>query len=434
MAQLWEHSQAAKEEFGEQTPMVRRAIALARFSLDPLAVMASLCRESDTELSSLPHLSPLKRLLAPQEMVEGVERILVTAVAQMGVDLNLAVTRPWLAAKLAFVPGLGPRKAAALVKAVTRNGDAREEGEGVRVLGYVRSRLEIHRRMNLGRRVFKNAGPFLRIRRPADEDADPEAEFAWCLLDEMRLPVSTAVEEIAVKLAGRMLGRRGEVDLDSGTAVVNEAGENPDASWKFDVSRFLPVRPWGAGIEGPRRSACRGAGLSAARLRCGFGQPPIPCSLGALHPHRLKREGRGSETERAGPCTMGFEPPEPVPLRPLPLVQELEAFYLERPDEIRKTGHRLGLPSLIDIQLEICRAHGDLRREYTRFSAKEIFQLRTGESDLTLARGAPMNGRVRAVKRAEGGQIVILTLDNGVSPSVVSCPCLDTQPHLVRRV
>jgi transcription elongation factor SPT6 len=43
LAALWESSLAAKEEMPEQPPLIRRAVALGRLALDPLAVLASLC-------------------------------------------------------------------------------------------------------------------------------------------------------------------------------------------------------------------------------------------------------------------------------------------------------------------------------------------------------------------------------------------------------
>ena len=44
--------------------------------------------------------------------------MLVEAVAAVGVDVNLAASRPHLAGVLAFAPGLGPRKADALLRAL----------------------------------------------------------------------------------------------------------------------------------------------------------------------------------------------------------------------------------------------------------------------------------------------------------------------------
>lgn len=45
----------------------------------------------------------------------------ITAVAQVGVDINAIAANPWRQAPLQFVPGLGPRKAKALIKAIAAN-------------------------------------------------------------------------------------------------------------------------------------------------------------------------------------------------------------------------------------------------------------------------------------------------------------------------
>jgi transcription elongation factor SPT6 len=49
---------------------------------------------------------------------------MVTVVNQVGVDVNAAACMPWRAPPLQFVAGLGPRKAAALLQAVQRDGGA----------------------------------------------------------------------------------------------------------------------------------------------------------------------------------------------------------------------------------------------------------------------------------------------------------------------
>ena len=47
-------------------------------------------------------------------------RLLASCVPQIGVDLNFVSQTAWMATQLQFVPGLGPRKALALLKWVQR--------------------------------------------------------------------------------------------------------------------------------------------------------------------------------------------------------------------------------------------------------------------------------------------------------------------------
>jgi transcription elongation factor SPT6 len=71
-------------------------------------------------------------------------QVLVTALAQVGVDINLLANVSWRRDCLAYVPGLGPRKARSLLEAVQRNGNK------------VESRNEMYRELRvLGKNVFR---------------------------------------------------------------------------------------------------------------------------------------------------------------------------------------------------------------------------------------------------------------------------------------
>jgi transcription elongation factor SPT6 len=48
---------------------------------------------------------------------------LISAVSQVGVDINAMVANPWRQGPLQFVPGLGPRKARALLAAIAASED-----------------------------------------------------------------------------------------------------------------------------------------------------------------------------------------------------------------------------------------------------------------------------------------------------------------------
>jgi hypothetical protein len=60
-------------------------------------------------------LSPANHLLCLQT--------LITGVSQVGVDINAMVANPWRQGPLQFVPGLGPRKARALLAAIAASED-----------------------------------------------------------------------------------------------------------------------------------------------------------------------------------------------------------------------------------------------------------------------------------------------------------------------
>lgn len=105
VAAAWENSVAGRDELAASTPapIVRRAVALGRQLLDPLAVLASICG-GGREVLALP-LHPLQGQLLEEERLGAVERTLVSAASQVGVDLNAAAVSTWLSAPLQFVPG-----------------------------------------------------------------------------------------------------------------------------------------------------------------------------------------------------------------------------------------------------------------------------------------------------------------------------------------
>lgn len=204
VAALWENSEAAKEQMPSSIPIVRRAVALGRQALDPLAVLASVCG-STKEILSLP-LHPLQSSLSNEERMLAVEETICSAVAQVGVDINLAVSHPWMAAPLEFVPGLGPRKAQALLRAINRNG------------GVVESRKALYRDLNiLGKAVFRNASPYLRVRASTKAAANLELNP----LDNTR--VHPESYKLAVQIASSAVQNADEdVAVENAMAAPNE--------------------------------------------------------------------------------------------------------------------------------------------------------------------------------------------------------------------
>lgn len=130
--------------------IVRRAVALGRYLQNPLAMVATLCGPGREILSW--KLNSLEGFLTPDEKYSMIEQIMVDVTNQVGLDVNLAISREWLFAPLQFISGLGPRKAASLQRSLVRAGAI-----------YIRKDfLKVHQ---VGRKVFMNAAGFLRVRR-----------------------------------------------------------------------------------------------------------------------------------------------------------------------------------------------------------------------------------------------------------------------------
>lgn len=98
---------------------VRKAIGVGRTALDPLAIVAVLLGRRKEVLSL--RLHELQDRLPSEQLVTRLEQTLITAVAQVGVDINAIAANPWRQAPLQFVPGLGPRKARQLLASIATN-------------------------------------------------------------------------------------------------------------------------------------------------------------------------------------------------------------------------------------------------------------------------------------------------------------------------
>jgi hypothetical protein len=67
-------------------------VALGRLALEPLAVLASLCRSDGTEILSL-NLHPLQSHVPESELLKAAERCLMTVVAQV-LNFLIACNQP----------------------------------------------------------------------------------------------------------------------------------------------------------------------------------------------------------------------------------------------------------------------------------------------------------------------------------------------------
>lgn len=213
LAALWGNSAAAREELPSSAPIVRKGVALARQALEPLAVLSSLCGPSKEVLSL--RLHPLQGHLPEDERMRVIDEVLCAAVAQVGVDVNAAVAAPWRAAPLAFVPGLGPRKAAALLRTVARAG------------GHVESRRQIWKELGvMGNCVFRNAAPFLRVRASSAATANIELD----VLDDTRVHPESYNHAVAIA--------QSVSQTDDATVALENAMAQPEEVEKLELELY----------------------------------------------------------------------------------------------------------------------------------------------------------------------------------------------------
>lgn len=159
VSQVFGESPRGKKEFPDHPRSLRVAISVARYGKDPLAEIAyawNVASDSGlfgTELLYInihPMQQLLKRFKGPL-LLRHYERALCDAVAAVGTDVNMCCEFDQLQGLLTFVPGLGPRKAAALKQRVIQQGTS------------IPSRRSLLENRFMGPVVYNNAVAFLKI-------------------------------------------------------------------------------------------------------------------------------------------------------------------------------------------------------------------------------------------------------------------------------
>lgn len=176
VAALVSVTQNARQAFPDFADDMRTAIYLGRYAQEPLNVICALWAHADPtgafgrDLLFL-NLHPLQAVVKnDSHLLRRLEERLIDAVNAAGVDLNAAVTYDHVAPTLAFVSGLGPRKAHALKQKITVQG------------GTMKSRVELLERKLLNTNVYTNAAGFLRV-----QALDPDHAEGYDPFDATRI-------------------------------------------------------------------------------------------------------------------------------------------------------------------------------------------------------------------------------------------------------
>jgi len=199
VARLYHTSERAKVDHPGLPPLTLYCVALARYIQDPLKEYAALGRD----IVSI-SFSPAQHFLPQDKLLRKLETALVDNVSLVGVDVNEAVSDSAVANLLPYVPGLGPRKAAHLLKVMNLNG------------GFVNSREDLlgineGTQSAMGPRVWNNAASTLYV---AFDETEENAEY----LDGTRIHPEDY--DIARKMAADAL----ELDEEDIEAETRESG------------------------------------------------------------------------------------------------------------------------------------------------------------------------------------------------------------------
>lgn len=109
------HTLSAQDQFPDYPEQLKMSVSLARRMQEPLQEFATLASSPDDEILAL-RLHPLQSELSADVLKRHLEEEVVTRVNDMGVDVHFLQEHAHVQGMLQYVCGLGPRKAAAILK------------------------------------------------------------------------------------------------------------------------------------------------------------------------------------------------------------------------------------------------------------------------------------------------------------------------------
>ena len=350
ISEIFKMSDRSKKMFPEFHAGVRAAICLGRYVQEPLAEYCNLWTSASASgvfgyevlfLKLHPLLSLVKSMRS--QLLISLERVLVGAVCDIGVDINQANTHDHLSSMLAFVGGLGLRKANAL-RASIRN-----------KLQYVSSRAELFDRKILKDNVWKNSASFLKI-----PDLD-RGSIEVNPFDNTRIhPECYHNHEWAPKICANAMDNEDWVDGQDYFHIV------------LDVKRNSKDRLEKLIIEGKRQG-----GRSKAYLDMWANGRPV---LGVTTYRENVQTQNGHTEERVRPAEISDK-----------LSNLLLEEYCATLEEKGEGKHKLQFDQ---IKEELRFPWLDMRKSITSPTISEMFTMITGESDTSIYVGLKMGCEV----------------------------------------
>lgn len=146
VARHYQNSERALAEFPDQVKLSLYCVGLARYVQSPLLEYAAL-KKGISGVQVHKH----QDLLSESELSEALETVFVDFVNIVGVDINDAVRRPYVANLLPYVAGLGPRKATSMLQGIQSHG------------GSLTNRADLVTNEITGKTIFMNCSSFLII-------------------------------------------------------------------------------------------------------------------------------------------------------------------------------------------------------------------------------------------------------------------------------
>ncbi|EDO33602.1 predicted protein [Nematostella vectensis] len=219
VARIYQTSIRADNESREYPPVLRHAVSVGRRLQDPVTEFAGLCIEEDELLCIKFH--PLQDEVDKEQLIRALHEEFVTVVNDVGVDPNRLLDHAHVIPLLQFVCGLGPRKAAALLKCLRQQGSRLE------------NRSQLVTLCNLGPKIFLNCAGFIKIDTQAISDTSTNYVE---VLDGSRVHPETY--EWAKQMAVDALEYDEATEENNPSAALEEILEAPDRLKDLDLDAF----------------------------------------------------------------------------------------------------------------------------------------------------------------------------------------------------
>uniref|UniRef100_A0A4D5R9G5 Transcription elongation factor SPT6 n=1 Tax=Scolopendra viridis TaxID=118503 RepID=A0A4D5R9G5_SCOVI len=219
LGNVYMKSKKAESDFRDYPLLLRQAISLARCLQDPLIEFSQLCGPDD-EILCLKYHS-LQDAVVKEDLLEAIQLEFINRTNEVGVDVNRSIANPHTGNLLQFVCGLGPRKAAALIKVLKQTNNRLE------------NRTQLVTVCHMGPKVFINCAGFIKI----DTNSLGDSTDAYVeVLDGSRVHPETY--EWARKMAVDALEYDDMAEDANPAGALEEILENPEKLKDLDLDAF----------------------------------------------------------------------------------------------------------------------------------------------------------------------------------------------------
>ena len=221
LSNVYMNLKLAREEFPEFPPLLLQAISNARKLNDPPSEYAKLC-SPDHDILCI-RLHPLQDELSREELLKNLYQRFVTIINLDGVDPNRVIAHPHTTNIVQFIGGLGPRKAAHLLRSIKKSST-----------GQLVSRQQLVKELGMTSVVFMNCSGFIKL--DTDTLAEDFPDEHVTPLDSMRVhPESYG---LAKTIASNAISDGEDDEGTSEETAIEMALDHPEKLDELDLAAF----------------------------------------------------------------------------------------------------------------------------------------------------------------------------------------------------